>query len=187
MLRNPPSMQRFEVAPWTTALKAVSSVGTVVLLGVSYALYRAIPRATRVPFAETFGTLLVFVPPFILVTSLLFIVSGYELDASTLYVQRLFWKTRIPLDGLDQAWHDPSAMCRSLRIFGNGGLFSATGLFQNAALGRYRAFVTDPKQAVVLRFPTRVLVVSPAYPRAFLGHLKSIRPRAVVDKPPDAD
>ncbi len=179
-------MQRFEAAPWTTALKTVSSVGTAVLLGVEYALYRAIPHGSRVPFAETFGTLLLLVPPLILTIALLFIVNGYELDASALYVQRLFWRSRISLDGLDRAWHDPSAMCRSLRVFGNGGLFSVTGVFHNAALGRYRAFVTDPKQSVVLHFPRRVVVVSPAYPRAFLGHLKSISPGVVVNETPAA-
>jgi len=179
-------LRRFEAAPWTTVLKVVSSIGTVVLLGVSCALYRAIPHGTRVPFAETFGTLLLFVPFLILVGALLFIVSGYELDASALYVYRLCWRTRIPLDGLERAWHDPAAMCRSFRIFGNGGLFSATGLYQYATLGRYRAFVTDPRQAVVLRLPTRTIVLSPACPRTFLKHLKTIAPAADVIEPTSA-
>ncbi len=181
---NRQSVQRFEAAPWTATLQVVSAIGTIVLLGICYALYRTIPHGTRVPFAETFGTILLFMPPLILAVALLFVVRGYELDASALYVQRLLWRTRIPLDGLDRAWHDPSAMCRSLRVFGNGGLFSVTGLFQNTMLGSYRAFVTDPKQAVVLHFPSRVLVVSPAYPRAFLGHLRFISPKTVVDEPP---
>src|SRR5512140_2462212 len=117
-------MQRFEVAPWSTPLKVVSSIGTVVLVAVGYALFRAIPRGARVPFAETFGTLLLFVPALILAIAVLFVVTGYGLDASGLHVQRLLWSTRVGLDGLDRAWHDPSAMRRSLRIFGNGGLFA---------------------------------------------------------------
>jgi len=54
-------MLRFEAAPWSTAVKLVSAVGTGVLLAVTYALYRAVPRGTRVPFAETFGTFMVAV------------------------------------------------------------------------------------------------------------------------------
>ena len=165
-------MLRFEAAPWSTAVKLVSAVGTGVLLAVTYALYRAIPRGTRAPFAETFGSFLMIVPALILVIAALFVVTGYGLDATGLYVQRLLWTTHIGLQGLDRAWHDPSAMCRSLRLFGNGGLFSITGWFRNATLGRYRAFVTDPGKSVVLRSPTRVVVLSPADPLGFLSTLK---------------
>jgi len=174
-------MRRFEAALWTTALKIVSAVGSVVLAGVAYALFRAIPHGTRVPFAETFGKIILVVPPATLFFALLFVVSGYELDATALHIRRLLWSTTIPLQGLTRAWHDPSSMRRSLRLFGNGGLFSITGVFRNAALGTYRAFVTDPRQAVVLRFESRVVVISPAHPRAFLGYLALVCPGVVVD------
>ena len=176
-------MQRFEAAPWSTAVKLVSAVGTGVLLAVTYALYRAVPRGTRAPFAETFGSFLMAVPALILVIAALFVVTGYRLDGTGLYVQRLLWTTHIDLQGLDRAWHDPSAMCRSLRLFGNGGLFSITGWFRNATLGRYRAFVTDPGKSVVLRSPTRVVVLSPADPLGFLSTLKLSFPGIVGEAP----
>jgi len=179
-------MLRFEAAPWSTAVKLVSAVGTGVLLAVTYALYRAVPRGTRVPFAETFGTFMVAVPALILFIAVLFVVTGYRLDASGLYVQRLLWTTHIDLNGLDRAWHDPSAMCRSLRLFGNGGLFSVTGWFRNAALGRYRAFVTDPRKSVVLHSPTRVVVLSPTDPFGFLSALRLSMPGVLVGEPPAA-
>ena len=179
-------MQRFEVAPWATSLKVVSALGTLVLVGAAFILFRAIPRGTRVPFAETFGTILPAVPLLTLFFALLFVVNGYELDTSGLRVQRLLWSTRLSLAGLDRAWHDPSVMCRSLRLFGNGGLFSVTGLFQNATLGRYRAFVTDPKQAVILHFPSRVVVLSPRYPHAFVGHLHTLIPNLAEGGPGSA-
>jgi hypothetical protein len=180
------AMQRFEAAPWSTALRLVSAAGTGVLLAVSYVLYRAVPTGTHVPFAETFGALLMAVPALILVISALFVVTGYRLDATGLYVQRLLWTTRVPLEGLDRAWHDPSALCRSLRLFGNGGLFSITGWFRNATLGRYRTFVTDPRKAVVLRSPARVVVLTPADPPGFLSSLPLSFPGVVVGEPPDA-
>ncbi|HYA37682.1 MAG TPA: PH domain-containing protein [Candidatus Methylomirabilis sp.] len=179
-------MQRFDVAPWSTSLKVVSIVGTLVLFAVSYALYRTVPHGTRVPFAETFGTVILAVPSLILVLAVLYVVKGYTLDATSLCVQRLLWSTRIQLEGLDRAWYDSSAMTRSLRVFGNGGLFSITGIFQNGRIGRYRAFVTDPRQAVVLRSPSRVVVLSPADPRAFLGYVRTMFPRATVGEPPGA-
>jgi len=176
-------MQRFEASPWSTSLKVVSGLGTVLLVAVTYALHRTLPRGSRAPFAEELGTILALVPGLILLVSILFVVKEYRLEAGRLHVGRLLWSTRVDLEGLDHAWHDPSAMTRSLRVFGNGGLFAITGLFQNATLGRYRAYVTDPKQAVVLRTPGRVVVVSPASPGGFLGGVAAVFP-AVAAYPP---
>jgi hypothetical protein len=168
--------QRFEVAPWSTSVKAVSVLATLVLAGVALLLLRAVPRGTRVPLANSAGSALVAVPCLILLVALLFVVTGYELDAGVLRVRRLLWSTSMSLAGLDRAWHDPAVTRRSIRIFGNGGLFSVTGLFQNAALGRYRAFLTDPARAVVLHDPSRTVVVSPAHPEAFLEGLRMLFP-----------
>jgi hypothetical protein len=174
-------MYRFDTAPWPTSLKATSLIATAILAGVCYAFVRAIPRGTRVPFAETFGTLMVFVPPFVALIAFLFVVTVYEVGPTELRVQRLLWSTRIPLAGITRAWHDPGVMKRSLRVFGNGGLYSITGLYQNRLLGRYRAFVTDPKHSIVLGIPKRLVVVSPADPRAFLQQLAALFPSIRVD------
>src|SRR5664280_2873735 len=178
-------MQRFDAAPWPVSLKVVSTVAAVVLVGVTYVLYRTVPRGTRVPFAEAFGTFVFVVPLAILLVALCFLVRGYEFDGTGLYIERLLWRTPVGLEGLNRAWRDPSAIRRSLRLFGNGGLFAITGIFQSKALGRYRAFVTNPKQAVVLRYETRV-VLSPADPDALLGHLRLVSPGTVVGEPPSA-
>jgi hypothetical protein len=77
-------------------------------------------------------------------------------------------------------------MRRSLRLFGNRVLFSITWISQNATVGRYRAFVTDPKRAVVLRYESRVVVVSSANADALLGYLKPVAPATVAGKPPSA-
>ena len=74
-------------------------------------------------------------------------------------------------------------MRRSLRVWGNGGLYSVTGIYQNAALGRYRAFVTDPGQAVVLELPGRRIVISPADPPPFLQGLTAWFPAVRVGSP----
>ncbi len=173
-------MQEFQAAPWSTALKVVSTVATAVLAAVAVLVGGVVPRAAHVPAA--FGLALLALPIAIFVFAVLFVVRGYALDGATLHVERALWRTTIPLRGLTRAWHDPNAMSRSLRIFGNGGLYSVTGLFENAALGRYRAFVTDPKSAVVLQLESGVVVVSPAHPQAFLGHLQLVAPGVSVGR-----
>ena len=66
---------------------------------------------------------------------------------------------------------EPDAMRGSIRTFGNGGAFSFSGFYYNKRLGSYRAFVTDPRRAVVLRYATRRVVLSPAAPDDFVGDL----------------
>ena len=90
-----------------------------------------------------------------LVGCALFTIRGYEVDSTAVYVQRLLWRTQIPLAGLELAWASPEAMAGSIRLFGNGGLFSFSGLFRNRRLRSYRAFATDPALAVVLESSRR--------------------------------
>ena len=101
----------------------------------------------------------------------LFCVRGYAVRRGELWIRRSYWETRVPLAGLSRAWADPDAMRRAIRSAGNGGLFAFTGWFQNKKLGKFQAWVTDPKRAVVLEFENRKIVVSPDRPRRFLRAL----------------
>lgn len=160
----------FKAAPWPTSLKLLSLFGTVLLLGVGYAAYRAIPVPSG--FTHQFGLAVAAIPPLILLATLLFVVRGYTLDGETLIVPRLLTRTRIPLHGLQSAWVE-AAVCRgSVRVCGNGGLFSFTGWFYSKRLGRYRLLATDLADTVVLRFADRVVVISPATPHAFVDALR---------------
>jgi len=154
-------MKNYE-APWSTSLVIVSFSATLICLGASFAMMRSthgvVPLLALMPLAIVCG-------------SALFTIRGYIVTEDAILIERLFWKTRLPLAGLKSAKFDPEAMRRSLRTFGNGGLFSFTGLFYNSALGSYRAFVTDPRRTVVLEFPARRIVVSPAEPEQFVEQL----------------
>jgi Bacterial PH domain len=78
----------------------------------------------------------------------------------------------LPRSGLESARIEPNAMRSSIRTFGNGGFFSFSGFYWNKALGVYRAFVTDPRRAVVLRYSSkRTVVLSPVSPQDFIDHL----------------
>ena len=83
-------------------------------------------------------------------------------------MHRLLWSTVLPRIGLESAQVEPDAMRGSLRTFGNGGAFSFTGFYYNKRLGSYRAYVTDPRRAVVLRYANRRVVLSPDAPEDFV-------------------
>jgi hypothetical protein len=146
-------------APWSTSLIVISSLATILCVGISTGMIWKLGGLPRV---------VAVLPLAILFSSALFTIRGYTITSDAILVQRLFWTTRLPLAGLQSAQLEPNAMRSSLRTFGNGGLFSFTGFFRNKGLGAYRAFVTDPNQTVVLRFSNRTVVVSPAAPEEFV-------------------
>ena len=172
----------FPVAPWPTGLKITSAVGTVLILGAGIGAYRAIPVPTG--FTHQFGLAVAMILPALLVGSLLFMVTGYAVEGTELYVRRLLWSTRISLQGLNRIWIEPAVCKGSIRVFGNGGLFSFTGLFYNKRLGRFRLFATDISRSVVLVLPARVVVITPAEPKAFIELVRQSFPNVQVG-PPD--
>lgn len=149
-------------APWSISLIIVSALFSVVLVGA--AVHQLALHGRVWPALLTIA---------ILVGGLLFVVRGYTITPDALLVHRLLWSTRVPLAQFESAESAPDIMRGGLRVFGNGGLFSFTGLFRNRALGTYRAFVTDPHRTVVLRFRSRPVVVSPAAPDEFVHAIRA--------------
>ncbi|MEI6075118.1 MAG: PH domain-containing protein [Verrucomicrobiota bacterium] len=103
--------------------------------------------------------------------ALLFVVREYTLEPRELLIRRLLWTTHLPLSGLQSASYQPNAMRGSLRLFGNGGMFSVTGWYRNRSLGNYRAFVTEFKNTVVLRYEKKAVVISPDHPEQFVAEI----------------
>jgi hypothetical protein len=149
-------MQTFS-APWSGLLKAMSALATIVCLGV--------PVARHFHGTE-FGICLIAI-----FLAALFIVRGYVITPDAILVKRLFWNTRLPLEGLRLATFAPAALAGSIRTCGNGGFFSFTGWYRNRELGSYRVFLTDRSRAVVLRWDKRIVVVSPDDPERFVQTL----------------
>jgi hypothetical protein len=165
---NPGMQTHYSAAPWGTFLKGISIAVTLILLGL-FLLVACLVPARTMPLLRA---VVMAVPMLILLASALFVVRSYELRDGALHVRRLFWTTRVELGELREATIDPEAGAGSLRLFGNGGLFSFSGWFRNAKLGRYRAFVTDWQQAVVLRASACTVVLSPADPAGFVRALQ---------------
>ena len=152
-------------ATWSKSLIVSSIFATLVCIGVSYAMW-------TLPMDASLGPLrfwLAVLPLAIILLCALFTVRGYSIANGTLLIDRPFWKTRVSLRELRSVKFDPAATHRSIRTFGNGGFFSFTGYFRNKELGSYRAFMTDRRRAVVLRFPSSVTVVSPDRPEDFVN------------------
>jgi len=168
-------------APWSPLLTAITLLSTLPLAGVAVLFSFALPRQALGGVLFVLLMAILFSVPLV---AALFIIRGYELEATELLIHRLLWSTQISLLELREAWADPTAMKRSLRLFGNGGLFSITGFFWNRRLGRYRAFATAPSNAVVLKLADRTVVVTPERPDDFLAILKLYRPHVRIGEAP---
>jgi hypothetical protein len=153
-------------APWGKDLKLMTTLCFVICLGVALIGVISLPEA--LPFVRFSATA---VPLLILVGGAFFAVRGYTLDHGKLIIHRLGWSSRLDLGSLDSAVADPAAMAGSLRIAGNGGLFAFSGWFWSRKLGKYRAFGTDPRRSVILRFPDRTVVVTPDAPERLVEEI----------------
>jgi hypothetical protein len=167
-------------APWSRSLKAGSVFAVVMLASVAGAGIFVMPA--RMLLARC---MMVGVPVSVLAIAFLSIVSGYTLTATQLEIERPLWSTVFPLAQLLSVAGDAEVFKGSLRLFGNGGIFSFTGLFWKRGLGLYRAFATDPARAVILKFKKRTIVVTPADPLHFIvrvrTHLATTAPSTVHD------
>ena len=152
-------------APWGKLLFGVTVFAVAICVGVSIAV--TIAARAEGEFA-TAVKLAILLPIIVVAISALFMVRGYAVTADEILVRRPLWSTRFERARLQSAAIDPEALRGSIRLFGNGGLFSFTGVFRSPKLGRYRAYVTDPRRSVILRFADRVVVISPADPQAFV-------------------
>jgi hypothetical protein len=150
-------------APWCRLLIGVSIFATMVCLLASFAAWAAMTRAGGDP-SKWWAALL---PLSMILGAALFTIRGYTVERDSILVHRLLWATRLPRTGLKSATHDPALIAGGIRIFGNGGFFSFSGWFRNKHLGTYRAYITDPSLAVVLRYGDRTVVLSPGDPERF--------------------
>lgn len=156
-------------APWGRTLRLATGLSVALLVALMAGGVVALAQNARLA-----GVLMIAAPAAIILGALPFMVRGYVLSEHAIIVERLGWRTVLPLQGLQSVSGDATAMRGSLRVMANGGLFSFSGEFWNRKLGRYRALVTDPDRAVVLRYPRRVIVITPHDPQQFIMRARSI-------------
>jgi hypothetical protein len=101
------------------------------------------------------------------------LVRRYRLRGDELVVERAWLTVRLPLAGLTAVEPDREALRGAWKIMGNDGLGAYAGRFRSKKLGKFRAYVSDPDCAVVLRWPDRCFVVSPAQPGEFIDAVRA--------------
>jgi hypothetical protein len=158
-------------APWSKLLIIVSVLSTLLCLAIAF-LTPLLPAAKH---GGEIGMALRWLLLLLVPVCALFTVRGYRITPDAILVRRLLWSTRLPRAGLQSAAFEPGIMCKSIRTCGNGGFFSFTGWYWNKTLKSYRAFVTDTRLAVVLRYESRTIVVSPEEPEAFVRELMNAK------------
>jgi hypothetical protein len=150
-------------APWGRAVRSATLLALVIL---ALPLLFTIFAPTKPPLLVVI--LLIAAPPLLVAPTYAGRVRGYTLTEDAIIVRRGMWNTRLPLAGLRSVAGDVDALRGSVRVFGNGGLFSITGRYWNRKLGWYRAFATDPSRAVILRYDDRRIVITPHDPQQFI-------------------
>jgi len=156
-------------APWGVPLLVMTTLSIVILIGIPvlYILFSP-PKNIYLILG------MIILPLIILFISVFFIIRGYILTPEAIFIQRLCWKNKLDLTDIVSAGVDPNAMDKSIRTFGNGGMFCFAGAFYNKRLSSYRAFATDPKLSVVLKFKNRTVVVTPDKPSEFVEKINRI-------------
>lgn len=156
-------------APWGRTVRGATVLSLVVL---ALPMLAAMFAPIELPLLA--AVLLIAVPPLIVAETFAARVRGYTLTEDAITVRRGMWNTRLPLTGLRSVTGDVDAMGGSVRVFGNGGLFSITGRYWNRRLGWYRAFATDRSRAVVLRYADRTIVITPHDPQHFIMRARTL-------------
>jgi hypothetical protein len=146
-------------APWCRSLTLTTWIVSAVFCGAGVALSIKGVWFVAIILPATIGC-------FALIS-----IRGYSITSDAVIVHRLFWDTRLELAGLQSVHFDPNAMNKSIRTGGADGLFATIGYYSNKALGEYHAFVTNPSNAVVLKYSFETVVLSPATPESFAQEL----------------
>jgi hypothetical protein len=161
--------QMFPMAPMgRRVILTLAGVLAVLLIGFAVNLYAALGVIQHAPMsARILQALAPLLPIAICVASFLWErsrTSQFSIEENVLVLR----KKRFPLLGLTSAERDRDVLRGARRRWGNSGLGCIRGSFRSKRLGDFEALLTDPENAVVLKWPGRVVAVSPADPEFFI-------------------
>lgn len=98
-------------------------------------------------------------------------VVSYRVTTDTISIHRHLWDVSLPRKDLLSATWDPTAFDDTTWPYSNHRNCSYVGRCSSRRLGSFRAYVSDRKNSVVLRFSDKTIVVSPQTPEAFIAVL----------------
>lgn len=100
--------------------------------------------------------------------SLLFRIRYYEVTPDQVVIYGTGWKRSLARRDIIRAERLKNAFQGAWRIFGNGGIWCVSGRFKSRDLGKFRAYVSDPKRVVLIVLRDDVILISPSDPNRFL-------------------
>jgi len=138
-------------AQWDKTLKAITYAVVVFLIveaiGISIALF----LTTSQTMALLVTILIVICNTLILGFTYLYAPQGYVVDESGITVTRKRAPVHIEFESIKEVSRiERDRFMKSLRIFGNGGLFGYYGSFRNKELGNFKMYATHGDCGVLI-------------------------------------
>jgi len=155
MLRFGVTPERVFSASYDSSTKVISVAVCLIVAAVAWVVH-----------------LIFLVPLFALAIGLAYAYSprGFAVASGAIVIRRLIGNIEVPLAdvrGIRAGTADDFGGL--LRLWGNGGLFGYTGLFQTTRLGTCRWYVTNRNNTVIVTTPTKTLVLSPDDTAGFIA------------------
>ena len=169
--------QRFG-AKWSLAVCAITSIVILAVIAVVALTLRFAtqPGPAGEPTRPWLG-LLAFLPAAILSVTILFAPLGFTVGKIGIIINRMGPRIWIRHEDIaDFQRIDAHAIGFRIRLFGSGGFFGFFGWFYGRRLGRFRGYITNHKDLVLITLRDGgKLVLSPHPAEAFLEYLEKNR------------
>ena len=146
-------------SPYSKFMLVTTIIGMVLMHGAFMACMGGMVRSD-LGSGRFFTYLLIFAAcVFVVLYAFCLQIRKVTVDDSALVIHRQIGKVRIPLNSITKV-ETKDEIGLDLRLWGISFFFGHYGLFYNRSLGRYRAYVKNGDQLVVVHTPNRVHVFS---------------------------
>ena len=146
-------------SPYSKFILVTTIIGMVLMHGAFMACMGGMVRSDF-GSARFFAYLLIFAAcVFVVLYAFCIQIRKVTIDNAALVIHRQIGKVRIPLNVITKV-ETKDEIGLDLRLWGISFFFGHYGLFYNRSLGRYRAYVKNGDQMVVVHTPNRVHVFS---------------------------
>lgn len=159
-------IQNFAPAKMGIAAKTMSLAFVITILVMDY-FFLDVSR----PFQSWLSALL-FLGPVALLTIVWFRrVKSYSLMENKIIVQMGSYTREYDIDQIQEIKKPHILFMKLRKIYGNGGLFSYTGLYSYPKIGRFKAFVTNWDHCIILKMRDEQIALSPENYESFLDQI----------------
>ena len=146
-------------SPYSKFILVTTIIGMVLMHGAFMACMGGMVRSD-LGSGRFFTYLLIFAAcVFVVLYAFCIQICKVTLNDTTLIIHRQIGKVRIPLNTITKV-ETKDEIGLDLRLWGISFFFGHYGLFYNRSLGRYRAYVKNGDQMVVVHTPNRIRVFS---------------------------